>query len=52
MRALGCLFVLLLALLIGGTVSVQEGKGWLGADVQDVTKAEGRDAEDYVLATW
>ena len=40
MRALVYLFALTLALQIGGTVSPQEGKGWLGADVQDVTKAE------------
>src|SRR5262249_6775625 len=40
MRALGYLFVLVLALLISGTASAQEGKGWLGADVLDVTKAE------------
>jgi WD40 repeat protein len=40
MRALGYLFALVLALLIGGTASAQEPKGWLGADVQDVTKAE------------
>jgi S1-C subfamily serine protease len=39
-RGLGFLFALVLALLIGGTASAQEGKGWLGADVQDVTKAE------------
>jgi hypothetical protein len=29
-----------LAVLIGGAASAQEGKGWLGADVLDVTKAE------------
>jgi WD40 repeat protein len=29
-----------LALVISRTASAQEGKGWLGADVQDVTKAE------------
>jgi WD40 repeat protein len=40
MRTLGYLFALVLALLIGGTASAQEPKGWLGADVQDVTKAE------------
>jgi WD40 repeat protein len=34
------LFTLVLLLLIGGTASAQEGKGWLGADVLDVTKAE------------
>jgi WD40 repeat protein len=38
MRALG--FQFLLALLISGTASAQEGKGWLGADLLDVTKAE------------
>jgi C-terminal processing protease CtpA/Prc len=27
-------------LLLGGTASAQEGKGWLGADVLDITKAE------------
>jgi S1-C subfamily serine protease len=40
MRAFGYLFALALALLISGTASAQGGKGWLGADVQDVTKAE------------
>jgi hypothetical protein len=30
----------MLAFLIGGTASAQEAKGWLGADVVDVTKAE------------
>jgi WD40 repeat protein len=40
MRALGYSFALVLGLLIGGTASAQEAKGWLGADVQDVTKAE------------
>src|SRR5262249_28226787 len=29
-----------LALLISATAAAQEGKGWLGADVHDVTKAE------------
>ena len=40
MRAVGYLFALVLALLIGGTALAEEGKGWLGADVLDVTKAE------------
>jgi WD40 repeat protein len=40
MRALVYLFALVLPLLIGDTASAQEGKSWLGADVQDVTKAE------------
>jgi WD40 repeat protein len=40
MRALGYLFVLVLALLIGSATSAQDSRGWLGADVQDVTKAE------------
>jgi light-regulated signal transduction histidine kinase (bacteriophytochrome) len=40
MRALGYLLAFVLALLICGTASAQESKGWLGADVQDVTKAE------------
>ena len=40
MRALGYLFTLVFALLVGGAASAQKGKGWLGADVQDVTKAE------------
>jgi serine protease Do len=29
-----------LTLLIAGTASAQEAKGWLGADVHDVTRAE------------
>jgi WD40 repeat protein len=40
MLILRCLFVLVLALLIGSTASAQDGKGWFGADVQDVTKSE------------
>jgi WD40 repeat protein len=40
MRTHGYVFILVLALLIGRTASAQEGKGWLGADVQGVTKAE------------
>jgi predicted metalloprotease with PDZ domain len=40
MRILRCLFVPLLSLLIGGSASAQDAKGWLGADVLDVTKAE------------
>jgi membrane-associated protease RseP (regulator of RpoE activity) len=40
MRVLGFAFVLVLLLAISGTASAQEGKGWLGADVLDVTKAE------------
>jgi WD40 repeat protein len=40
MRAPGYVFTLVSALLISGTTVAQEGKGWLGADVQDVTKAE------------
>lgn len=39
MRLLACVF-LILALLIGGTASAQNTKGWLGADLLDVTKAE------------
>jgi WD40 repeat protein len=39
MRALVCLFALV-SLLIVGSVSAQDAKGWLGTDVQDVTKAE------------
>jgi WD40 repeat protein len=38
MRLLGVLFIILM--LIGGTASAQEAKGWLGADTLDVTKAE------------
>src|ERR1700694_1509475 len=34
------LMAVALALLIGGAAWAQEPKGWLGADVQDVTKAE------------
>ena len=34
------LFALLVLLLIGGAASAQQAKGWLGADVVDVTKAE------------
>jgi len=34
------LLVIAFALLIGGVASAEEPKGWLGADVQDVTKAE------------
>lgn len=37
---MGRLFIIVLALLIGGAASAQEPKGWLGADVLDVTKAE------------
>jgi WD40 repeat protein len=40
MRIYGRLFPILLLLLIGGTAPAQEGKGWLGVDVLDVTKAE------------
>jgi WD40 repeat protein len=40
MRVFWCLFVLVCVLLIIDTAPAQEGKGWLGADVQDVTKAE------------
>jgi WD40 repeat protein len=40
MRALGYLLAFVLALLICGAASAQESKGWLGADVLDVTKAE------------
>jgi WD40 repeat protein len=40
MRTFGYLFTLVLALLTGNTASAQEAKGWLGADVQDVTKVE------------
>jgi WD40 repeat protein len=40
MRALGFLFALVLALLVGGNASAKEAKGWLGAEVLDVTKAE------------
>jgi WD40 repeat protein len=39
MRALVCQFALV-SLLIVGSVSAQDAKGWLGADVQDLTKAE------------
>jgi WD40 repeat protein len=39
MRVLASVF-LVLVLLIGSTASAQEAKGWLGADVVDVTKAE------------
>jgi hypothetical protein len=47
MRAIGYLFVLVLALLTSGTASAQESKGWLGADVLDVTKAESRGHSFY-----
>jgi hypothetical protein len=40
MRAYWSLFTFVLLLLIGGSSSAQEGKGWLGTDVLDVTKAE------------
>jgi WD40 repeat protein len=40
MRGLGFLFALVSELMIGGTASAQEAKGWLGIDVQDVTKTE------------
>lgn len=39
MRVLTSVF-LVLVLLIGSTALAQEDKGWLGADVLDVTKAE------------
>lgn len=39
MRSLGRLFVFVL-LLAGGVASAQNGKGWLGADVVDVTETE------------
>jgi S1-C subfamily serine protease len=39
MRVLASRF-LILVLLIGGTASAQETKGWFGADLVDVTKAE------------
>jgi WD40 repeat protein len=40
MRTCGRLFVIVLWLLIDDGASAQEPKGWLGADVLDVTKAE------------
>jgi hypothetical protein len=40
MRALVYPFALVLVSLIGGTALAQDAKGWLGVDVQDVTKAE------------
>jgi S1-C subfamily serine protease len=40
MRVIWCLFVLVCVLLISDTAPAQDAKGWLGADVQDVTKAE------------
>ena len=40
MRVCLRLLVVLMALLVGGPALAQEPKGWLGADVQDVTKAE------------
>jgi WD40 repeat protein len=40
MRIRARIFAFVLALLISGTASAQESKGWLGADVLDVTKAE------------
>jgi WD40 repeat protein len=40
MRTLRCLFGLAWALLICGAASAQEGRGWLGADVLEVTKAD------------
>jgi hypothetical protein len=40
MRVLGFFFTFILLLLVGGTAVAQEAKGWLGADVVDVTKAE------------
>jgi hypothetical protein len=39
MRNFGRL-LLFVVLLDGGVASAQDGKGWLGADVIDVTKAE------------
>jgi hypothetical protein len=38
-RSLGWIFVFVL-LLVGGVATAQDGRGWLGADVVDVTKAE------------
>jgi WD40 repeat protein len=40
MRIVRCLFVLILVLLISGSASAQEAKGWLGANLVDVTKAD------------
>jgi S1-C subfamily serine protease len=40
LRALGYLIVLVCALLISAPVSAEACKGWLGADVQDITKTE------------
>jgi WD40 repeat protein len=40
MRVLVYLFALVLSLLTGGVASAQESRGWFGADVLDVTKAE------------
>jgi WD40 repeat protein len=40
MRVMGGLLALILAFLVCGAASAQEAKGWLGADVRDVTKAE------------
>jgi secreted trypsin-like serine protease len=40
MRVYRFLVALLVLLLMGGAASAQEAKGWLGADVVDVTKAE------------
>jgi WD40 repeat protein len=40
MRAMVRFLAVILALLAGGTTWAQEPRGWIGADVQDVTKAE------------
>jgi WD40 repeat protein len=40
MRVIGFLSTLLFLLLVWGPASAQEGKGWLGADTLDITKAE------------
>jgi WD40 repeat protein len=40
MHIYGRLLIIVLPLLIGGAALAQESKGWFGADVLDVTKAE------------
>jgi S1-C subfamily serine protease len=40
MRNLGCLFIFIMILQGSVNALAQEGKGWLGADLVDVSKAE------------
>ena len=40
MRVYACLFTIVLVRVIGSAASAQEPKGWVGADMLDVTKAE------------